>query len=205
MKSVVLKFLLSALSAISLTSCEAQNKNRELDKLYYELITDIIFQDTLVSNWKTKIIEAKMKNGKLTRTDSIKYYKVIKNKSLLLYNRKTNSLGKRALLDDLDKGHVLASHFTENELKAIIDNFPEENSFHHSKIIPEKIGLIEDLPKWGVYHKFSSPVSIGENQFLIYHYTSAGRFNLKYGVIIFTLGDKGYTINEEITLKQIII
>jgi hypothetical protein len=197
-----LKLLILTLCITSFTSSKAQNTN-EAREVYYGLISDIIFQDTLVPNWKAKIIEAEVEHGQLTKADSAKYYQIIKNQRLLLNHRQANSEAKKALTNDLEGGHILTSLFTENELKTIINNFPEEDGLHNPKNIPEKIKLLEYASEWELYHKFSSPVSLGENRFLVYHYMSTGRFNLKYGVILFSISNQGYTIDKEIILKQI--
>lgn len=199
-----LKLLILTLSITSFTSSKAQNTN-EVREIYYGLISDVIFQDTLVPDWKAKIIEAKVKHGQLTKADSATYYQIIKNQKLLLNQKLANSEAKKVLTHDMEDGHLLTSLFSEKELKTIINNFPEEDGLHNPKNIPEKIKLFEDTSEWELYHKFSSPVSLGENRFLVYHYMSTGRFNLKYGVILFSISNYGYTIEKEIILKHIIM
>src|SRR5690606_6997061 len=147
-------------SVISLVSCRAQNRNSVTDQVYYKLISDIIRQDTLVPEWRNKIIEARVKGGQITKEDSIKYYDAIKNGRLLLFERKTNSIAKNALLKDLQENHYLQKYLSLKEIKEVVDRFPAEDEFHDSSKVHKRIELISEFPKWEDYHKFSSPVLI---------------------------------------------
>src|SRR5690606_25419620 len=124
---------------------------------------------------------------------------------LLLFERKTNSIAKNALLKDLQENHYLQKYLSLKEIKEVVDRFPAEDEFHDSSKVHKRIELISEFPKWEDYHKFSSPVLIGKNRFLVYHYKTTGRFNLEYGVILFSIVGNSYEIDQEITLKQVIM
>ena len=199
-------FLLLAVSAISLTSCKAQHQNVVGDLAYYELITDIISRDTLVSDWKNRIIEARIKSGQLEWKDSSRYSNIIKATKLSLFYKKADSLARDALVKDMQENQYLMSYLSKEDLTEAIDKLPEIDGLHDTSNISREIKLIAETPKWESYHKFSSPVMVGKNLFLIYHYKSTGRFNYKYGVVLFSLGNNDdYEIKQEVTLKQVIM
>jgi hypothetical protein len=199
-------FLLLAVSAISLVSYNAQSQNVVGDLTYYELITDIISRDTLVSDWQNKIIEARVQSGQLERKDSSRYSNIIKATKLSLFFKKADSLARDALVKDMQENQYLMSYLSKEDLTKAIDKLPEIDGLHDTSNISREIKLIAETPKWESLHKFSSPVMVEKNLFLIYHYKSTGRFNYKYGVVLFSLGNNDdYEIKQEVTLKQVIM
>ncbi len=203
MRQLVLKSCLLALSVTNFIACTAHGQERLNNTIYYKLVRDIIFQDTIVPKWRAEIIESRVKSGQLTKEDSTKYYKVIKEVKLLLHRQYANLFAKDALLGDLEENGYLQKYLSKKKIKEIINSFPEDG-FHDAPLVDDRIELITEFPKWDDYHKFSMPVSIGENRFLVYHYKAFGRFNYRYGVIIFsTIDNNDYRIEKEIILKEV--
>lgn len=204
MKLQDLKFFLLALSAVSLLSCTVKSQTKVSDLVYHNLIKDIMSRDTVIPEWRNKLIKARVQNGQITKEDSIKYNQVIKASKLLLYNKKTNSLAKKSFAIDIEEEGFLVNYLSKKIVQRLINTFPE-NSFHDDSLSIKNIELINDLPKWQDYHKFSSPILIEENRFILYHYKSTERFNFKYGVVIFSLNNNTYKVEKELTLKQVIL
>jgi len=198
-------FLPLVVSVISLVSYNAQSQNVVGDLTYYELISDIISRDTLVPDWKNRIIEARIKSGQLEQKDSSRYSNNIKATKLLLFYKKADSLARDALANDMQENQYLMSYLSKEDVNKAISKLPEINGVHDKSSISKGIKLIVEAPKWESYHKFSSPVMVGKNLFLVYHYKSTGRFNYKYGVVLFSVQEGSYLIKNEIVLKQSIM
>lgn len=204
MRSQILKSLLLVLSVTSILSCKAQVQNEVNDSIYYRLITDLVSQDTLVPEWRNRIIQSKIENGQLTQEDGLKYYNAIKNRRFLVFNKKIDLLAKDALTKDLEDGHYLERHLSFNKISKVIKRFPNENGFHDITFVLKGIELVDKFSEWQRYHKFSSPVWVEKNKYIIFHYKSIGRFNYGYCVVLFSLDKADYVIEQEITLKRVV-
>lgn len=185
-------------------TCTTQAQNGISDKVYYDLVTDIIMEDTIVPNWRAKIIEDRVKRGTMTKHDSIKYFRIIKNSRLVLYNKKVNSRAKKALTKDLEETHNLKKHLSDKEVRDIVNKFPEDGPID-ATLVKDRIEVLSKIPMRQDGHKFSSPIRISGNRFLVYHFNVTGHFNFSSGVVIFSVKDDAYLIEKKVVLEEVVL
>lgn len=165
-----------------------------------QLMVDIILQDTIVSENKLRSIHSKIEKGLLTVEDSVKYVHTIKERNLLLYKYQENIKAAEILREDLAENGVVTSELSPDIVQKAIKQFPSNREYVFDFQWGE-VKLTGVLDKWVMYHKFSSPVCIGDNSYLIFHYHHISLRNHSIEFLIFSLDDvEGYQIKKKIGL-----
>ncbi|WP_420320389.1 hypothetical protein [Flagellimonas sp.] len=166
-------------------------------KAYYSLIAHIVAQDTVVKDYMYKALADKIKRGKITSKDSLKYVKSIKERKLSLSKYILNASFKRELRRNLDSSKEGESTWLMSSLerdkvnlKDIIKKVPSD-SLHNPTLVHKGVQLIEDPEFSEPLHYFSSPIEIGENRFLVYYLYYAGHLNSHNSFIFYNIDENG--------------
>lgn len=166
----------------------------------HELITDIIFQDTVIPEQRYWSIKEKVLDGQLTKEDSIKYIKAIKNRELLLFANQTNSTAYKLLSEDLKNNGTITAELSEDIVRKAMKH-PLPDAPHDWKNFGNGIKLTKLIDKWLPYHEFSAPMKIGDNKFIIYHYRNASIYNGSLEFIVYNINSQAkYKIEKVIGL-----
>ncbi len=206
MKIPTLKYLASVWRAISLlpffavVNCYCQN----IDGVTYNLMSDIIYSDTLISETKYQILESKVRRKVITKEDSLAYVLSIKNSKLTLFQKTENKEALRILKTDfLNKGKLF-QYFSPAEIEHIMKIIPrEEYTFQKERLHSSRIALIDYKKMFLLFHKFSSPIKIDSNRFLIYHFKNISKLNHKSEFLIYNINSENkYTIEDNIVLSD---
>lgn len=199
----VLKYSLLVRNVISIILFFIVQKNysQDVNIATHDLIADIMYADTIVPDYKFKILESKLKRGLITKEDSISYISNVKNSKLRLFNRSSSKIALKILERNLNRKGKLTEHFSAAEIQEMISNVPEdENVFNHI-FLPDRIKLISSVTKTLNYHKFSAPIKISDFRFLIYHFKNIGVRNKKAEFLIYEIDtNNNYTILDDILL-----
>lgn len=171
------------------------------DEGYYTLIEKVVLEAKIIGPDELYKLNNYIKNGILTQQDSINYVQNKKNSIPIIFKITKNSALKKLLEESLKFGlKSLNKYFTDEEVKCIIDNIPEEKSLQNN--FSKDIFLIEPDLNRRFGHFFSSLVSIKDNEYLLYH------FNLNnniYGteelIVVAKIGD-GYKIKYRINSNR---
>lgn len=196
---VIRPFLVSVFIMLNLNLSSQDDTIK--DEGYYTLIEKVVLEAKIIGPDELDKLHNFIKNGKLTQQDSIKYVQNKKNSTPIIFKITKNSALKKVLEESLKSGlKSLNKYFTDEEVKCIIDNIPEEKSLQNN--FSKEIFLTEPDLNRRFGHFFSSLVSIKDNEYLLYH------FNLNnniYGteelIVVAKIGD-GYKIKYRINYNR---
>ncbi len=176
--------ILFSVSTVSYSYCQGFHSNE------VGIIKTLISMDTIIDQRRLIVISDKIQKGMMTKEDSIKFVESLKKRKAKLYAISHNQAMTEQLKQDLRESGPLTQKLTENVLKKVIRRIP---FFSEWKVVDfsDSADLVYDPDLMSTYHKFSNPVYIQHNQFLIYHVKYVGRFNGFSKLIIYEVGTEG--------------
>ncbi|MFC4221726.1 hypothetical protein [Flagellimonas marina] len=164
---------------------------------YYAVIANIIGQDTVVKDFTHKILDNKIKEGKITPRDSAEYVQKIRERELVLDKHIPNSYIRRVFHENLvqskkGKNTMLFNAFERHgiNLEQILGKIPND-SLHNPVSLKPGIKLLEEARRSKYSHSFSSPIEIGNNKFLVYHSYYGGANLFRDNYFIYSIDENG--------------
>lgn len=160
---------------------------------YYQFIEEIAFEAKIIDCDEFKKLHNWVKIGKFTQQDSIRYVERKKNHTPVIFSTTDNSALKKVLEESLlSSFRSLDKYFTDNQIRSIIDNIPEEKTLQNN--FSDKVSLLERDSNRKYGHFFSSPVLIEDNRYILYHYHYDNNIYGTVELIVVTKLDMGYKI-----------
>lgn len=167
----------------------------------YELMGKIIAQDTVIPDYKFKMLEERVRLGKLTQQDSVKYVRTICNATMLLYELESNTTAIRLLKEDLNNNGKVTNYLSEALVRKIMKRLTSIDKQHDKSLMPSNVNLTPKIDNKDIYHKFSADVKVDDNRYIFYHYKNVGISNKTLEYIVFTRNEQGECqIEKEIVL-----
>jgi len=175
---------------------------------YYKIINDIMFEDREVKSYHKKSLQYKMRSGKITTQDSIKYVNSIRNKKLNLVESQNNSGMKGILKKHFHEKNGLYIYLGSDKLADLIKETPKENKIHSKKyLLNTDINLVEKNSRTSRNgkHTFSAPIKIKRKTYMVYHTKRVGILAGYNEIIIYRVCNKSkYSIEKRITTSGIL-
>jgi len=208
MKHQDLKYWLLAQNVTNILMCfvfttmfNSNMYGQEINKCAYRIMGDIIAQDTVIPEYKFKMLGERVRLGKLTKEDSVKYVHTIRSAKMLLYELESNKTALRLLKEDLNTNGKITSYLSEALVRKIMERLISIDGHHNKFLMPSNVNLISKIDDKDVYHKFSSAVKMDDNRYIFYHYKYVSVSNKTLEFIVFTRNEHGECqIEKEIVL-----
>ncbi|TMU56386.1 hypothetical protein [Flagellimonas algicola] len=174
------------------------------DEIYNKLVAFIVSQDTAISVLHQRKVKSLVKKGKMTKTDSIRYYRAIRDKRLVLIKKKANFIAREYLAKDL-KGHNFIEkhlHLSAMQTQAIIERLQVDDN-HNPALISKRIDIFEKVPEWQGYYQISSAVPIDEENYFIFYYRHNGHFSWESVAVTFTVAEGKFKVKNKTKLDMV--
>lgn len=167
----------------------AQNFKPEL--VHYDLIKKVISEDTIIHDWQRRILKSKVIKGVLEPVDTVNYINTIKQAKLILDAKALNKnfLEKIKEIQDKDIIKWIGIKINNTHLSKIPKEFEFKNNTDLKGIKVEKEPN-KQLP----YHKFSTPLKLERNIYLVYWLKYNGTLNSSSQFIKYKINSIGEVI-----------
>ncbi len=160
------RFYLYAVLILGVGSLHSQ----DLEQVAYNIISDIVRQDTLVTSDMERFIDRQMKSGSMSTGDSLTFINRIKKRELRLYRKKANKLFRNNLMFEYKHHGNFYLMFYREFLLVLIARTPEYGEWEENTAL-EGFTFV-DTYKTGEeerLHTFSDLVHFASDLYVIYH------------------------------------
>ncbi len=197
-RASVIKTILPAILII--TTCFA--KSQDTEQIAYNIISDVVRRDTVITPVKQRSIWARMKRGAISKADSVEYVGIIKNRGLRLKREKHNEAFRKRLKHDYITHQALSKRFSPEIIKNVMERLPESGSWQEGAPL-DGFTLIGTLKRRSEnkHHSFSDLVHVIDNQYLIYHERVGIDIDVALEYLLYEIKENGeYTLIKPIGL-----
>lgn len=134
---------------------------------HYDLIKQVVAQDTVIQDWQRRIFKMNVENGKLLPKDTITFINEIKTAKLRVSSKSENEYFKRLLLKMGNKNNQLAKDIGLSFKLKMLNQLPIGYTFEDHESL-KGIELVDNPSNQDSYHSFSTPLEIEKDVYLVF-------------------------------------
>ncbi|WP_430908406.1 hypothetical protein [Maribacter sp. 2-571] len=161
----------------------------------YGIVPEVIRQDTVPDPMLAEVLHDLILKGRFTEQDSIDQVEKRKERSFILLNWAVNTEAERSLAKAYLDTSKIAEHFGRERIMEFFDRIGPDRP-HPDFLGGTGVTIVERVAKQMHNHRFSEPLHVTENQFLVYHEKYWGSFAQLQEWVLYRVMQEGVVVEQ---------